>query len=165
MANPNPTGTVLTLILVAAVALLGIWGLGVVVADVGETTTVTTTVDQQTSYQPVGGPDDADRYLTPTRVENQTRNLTAGEYDFNESDGTIRFNETVQSGDPDETYEQVNVTVAAVDMPGQSAALLGVLRPLFAIPTWLLLILGPVTVLASLWYLATISDPGYRGPA
>jgi len=166
MAPTTPAGAVLALVTVALVALMGLWGLGVVIADIGESTPVTATVNQTNdSYQSVGGPASADRYFAPT-VTNDTGELNDSAYTWNNSDGTILFNETIEdTSDPNQTYEQAEVNVTAVDIPDRAATTVSILEPLFRIPAWLLWILGPLTVVYGLWYLSRVADRSYRGPA
>jgi len=161
----NPAAqAVLAFVVVAVVALIGLWALGAAVADVGESTEFSVTVQHQNdSYQPVGGPD-IDRYAKPT-VTNSTGQLNETEYSWNNSDGAILFNQSYSDSDPNQTYTNATVDVTGYDLPGQSATIVSALQPLYALPGWLILILGPTVVLYGLWQLNSAAGGRGRGPA
>jgi len=161
----NPAAqAVLAFVVVAVVALIGLWALGAAVADVGESTEFSVTVQHQNdSYQSVGGAD-IDRYAKPT-VTNATGQLNESEYSWNNSDGAILFNKSYFDSDPNQTYTNATVNVTGYDLPGQSATIVSALQPLYALPGWLILILGPTVVLYGLWQLNSVAGGRGRGPA
>lgn len=141
---------VVLLTVLGLVAFIGLWGVGAAANDLGETATISTQVNQTAENGYVSVDDgDATRYSAAT-VTNETRELERGEFFWNQSDGTIQFNETVQSPDENVTYENVTVNTTSTTLPGQSATLFPILEPLMQLPAYVILIAGAAAMLIGL---------------
>jgi hypothetical protein len=154
--NQKAVRGVVLLVLLGLVAFVGLWGLGVAVADVGTETAVNETVNQSASWQSVG-PDDADRF-SAALVTNQSRELERGEYVWNQSDGAIRFNQTAQNG-----TENVTVETTAVTLPDQGATIVTILEPLTRIPAYAIFFVAAGAVIFGMKGLTKMGSRG-RGP-
>jgi hypothetical protein len=164
MASNPAAQAVLAFVVLSVTALIGLWALGAAVADVGEPSNISTTVQHQNdSYQAVGGTD-IDRYAEPT-VSNNSGTLNDSEYTWNNSDGTILFNKSYfDTNDPSQTYTNATVNVTGYTLPDQAATIVNALGPLYQLPGWLIFILGPVTILYGLIQLNKATGRR-RGPA
>jgi len=134
------TAGVLLLVVVGVVGLGGIWAVDATVDDVGNTTVITDTVNQTETHQPVGERG-LDRYAEPVTVENSSGTVNASEWTWDQSDGTIAFDE-----DQYVTQNQTeNVTVSGVtasELPDQSGPFLNIASQLALIPGWMALLIA-----------------------
>jgi len=131
----NVSAGVLLLVVVGVVGLGGMWAVDATVDDVGNTTTLTDTVNQTETYQPVGERG-LDRYAEPVSVENSSGALNASEWSWNQSEGTIAFAEQKQT-------ENVTVSgVTASELPDQSGPFVNIASQLVLIPGWMALLVS-----------------------
>jgi len=127
-------------VVVGAVGLGGIWAVDATVDDVGNTTTLTDTVNQTETYQPVGERG-LDRYAEPVSVTNSSGTVNASEWSWNQSEGTIAFDETRYVSQT----QTENVTVSGVtasELPDESGAFLNIASQLVLIPGWMALLVS-----------------------
>jgi len=142
------TAGVLLLVVVGVVGLGGIWAVDATVDDVGNTTVITDTVNQSETHQPVGERG-LDRYAEPVTVENSSGTVNASEWTWDQSDGTIAFDETKYTSQT----EIENVTVAGVtasELPDQSGPFVNIASQLALIPGWMALLIAAGLVVFAL---------------
>jgi len=90
-------------------------------------------------------------------VTNESRELEHGEYFWNQSDGSIQFNESSKT----ET-ENVTVETTAVTLPDQAGTFVTVLEPIVRIPAYAYFFIGVGVVILGLKGLT--KQTGGRGP-
>jgi len=154
----NVSAGVLLLVVVGVVGLGGIWAVDATVDDVGNTTTLTDTVNQTETYQPVGERG-LDRYAEPVSVTNSSGTVNASEWSWNQSEGTIAFDETRYVSQT----QTENVTVSGVtasELPDESGAFLNIASQLVLIPGWMALL---VSVGIVVFGLRTLNNQRGRG--
>lgn len=150
MATSTPAAAVLLLVVVAVITIGGLWTAEAAVSDVSNETALDVSVNQSTVWQDLGGPSNATRYTSPT-VTNSSGELNASAYEFNNTDGSIRFASNVS--------EFADVQTTAQVVPENSGPILSALNGLFKLPQWTVLIGGAGAVLAALQVL----NNGRRG--
>jgi cytoskeletal protein RodZ len=154
----NVSAGVLLLVVVGVVGLGGIWAVDATVDDVGNTTTLTDTVNQTETYQPVGERG-LDRYAEPVSVANSSGTVNASEWSWNQSEGTIAFDETRYVSQ----NQTENVTVSGVtasELPDESGAFVNIASQLVLIPGWMALL---VSVGLVVFGLRTLNNQRGRG--
>lgn len=142
-------GGVLLLVIVGTVGFGGIWALDTTVSEVGTQTAIEGDVVQNGSWQSIANGTDADRYSDPVTVENETRELSDDEFQWNSSDASI--NMAAKYSEVTDDYENVTVSgVTATSLPDNGGAFVRIAAPLTRIPGWMALFIGAGVVLLGL---------------
>jgi len=121
----TPAGAVLLAVLIGVALFTGIWATQVA----AESTSTIDTIDNETvnrSSDPIALAADGDRYFNETVVFASTGDqLAESEYTFDESEGTIAFNES--------DGRTMNVTYQTASTTEENALFITVLAPLWRI--------------------------------
>lgn len=149
MSDTNTAESAVILIVVLGVLItIGTWGTAAALEGTANETEITNeTVEQSGDWQLLEA--DGDRYEDP-HVEYDGQTLEEGvDYEFNRSDGAIRFADTENT----EEGEDASVDYVAIDYPEQAQSFASVFAPLWEIGGLLPFISAAGAMLAGVGYL------------